>query len=62
MAVETAAKTLVVYSKLLLVALLGGINPGGAGNAWWQPTQTNHGNAALTLTCNEQYVQYDFGR
>jgi len=29
---------------------LGGINPGGAGNAWWQPTQTNHGNAALTLT------------
>lgn len=29
---------------------LGGINPGAAGNAWWQPTQTNHGNAALTLT------------
>ena len=28
---------------------LGGINPGAAGNAWWQPTQTNHGNAALTL-------------
>jgi hypothetical protein len=29
---------------------LGGINSAAAGNAWWAPTMTNHGAAALTLT------------
>jgi hypothetical protein len=28
---------------------LGGINSAAAGNGWWAPTMTNHGNAALTL-------------
>jgi len=28
---------------------LGGINSAAAGNSWWAPTMTNHGNAALTL-------------
>jgi hypothetical protein len=28
---------------------LGGINSAAAGNAWWAPTMTNHGGAALTL-------------
>jgi hypothetical protein len=28
---------------------LGGINSAAAGNAWWAPTMTNHGAAALTL-------------
>ena len=28
---------------------LGGINSAAAGNSWWAPTMTNHGDAALTL-------------
>ena len=28
---------------------LGGINSAAAGNSWWAPTMTNHGNAAFTL-------------